>query len=742
MKMIRSLLLGLGFLALSVLGSMPANAQFVVASCGTLPAVWSAGQNGRPFIYDINGNLCVNASVTASVTGFHTESSLTPITATTGGVSSASFTAGKSVLASNTGATNTAFCAPGASATLSSTPILPGQTVEITTTAETAITCITSTSTTTVSFQVGTGLATGWGGSGSGGGGGATWPRDEAAFTWGTTAYVPAGGVYQTTATNNPLTNGQAGAWQFTANRAGFVNLRNASGTEIGTPTTPLADNVTQWASSALGAMANYGTPPGAVLVPGVNAFVTNIPAVTQSGAWNVTDISGTVSLPTGAATSALQTTMNTSIGTINTTLLTFQGPKNAGAAAANSLLAGSVYNSTPLTVTNGQQASLQGDANGYLKVNVAAGGAGGGAATLASGSVLSGAYASGSISTGAFVDFGAIGNTVCATDNGAACSLMSLVMRNNANLTTLNATAGAGIPTQAPTVSIGGVGIIDSAGTNVATVKAASTIPAATDKTLVVGLNPGTSVAGTPTGAIVTVQGVGSMTPFAVSRDTTANGATHGLYSNLLQGDTVLSATNGSFANILQGNAALSATNGLYANLMVGNAAVATGTGAQGSTVPRLTVATDTATIAGSAPGTVGSPSANIVSVQTPAGDPCQTQAQLDIPFSVATATTQNILTGTSAKKIYVCYLYMQTGLANNVAVISGTTGGTCGANTAALVGGTTAATGLINAANSGQAFGNGGSSVFHVKTNNDDICIIASAAGPLAGVIKYVVQ
>ena len=149
----------------------------IIATCGTVPAaaatLVAGGQSG--YWMNTNGQLCVNATVSASVSGFHTESSLTPITATTGagGVSSSAFTAGKSVLVSNTGATNTAFCAPGATATTSSTPILPGQTVEITTTAETAITCITSASTTTVSFQVGTGLATGWGGSGSGGGGGA-----------------------------------------------------------------------------------------------------------------------------------------------------------------------------------------------------------------------------------------------------------------------------------------------------------------------------------------------------------------------------------------------------------------------------------------------------------------------------------------------------------------------------------------------------------------------------------------
>lgn len=38
-----------------------------------------------------------------------------------------------------------------------------------------------------------------------------------------------------------------------------------------------------------------------------------------QSGAWSITNISGSISLPTGASTSALQTTGNTSLGTIAT---------------------------------------------------------------------------------------------------------------------------------------------------------------------------------------------------------------------------------------------------------------------------------------------------------------------------------------------------------------------------------------------------------------------------------------
>jgi hypothetical protein len=54
---------------------------------------------------------------------------------------------------------------------------------------------------------------------------------------------------------------------------------------------------VNTWASGTLGAMSNYGTSPGAVLVPGVNASVT------------------ASALPAGAATSALQTTINTTLG-------------------------------------------------------------------------------------------------------------------------------------------------------------------------------------------------------------------------------------------------------------------------------------------------------------------------------------------------------------------------------------------------------------------------------------------
>lgn len=125
---------------------------------------------------------------------------------------------------------------------------------------------------------------------------------DEAAFTAGSSVFAPAGGIYQTTPTADPLVSGQQGLVQMTINRAFHTNLRNASGVEIGTSLTPL--QVT---------LANTGANATAVKVDGsaVTQPVSGTVAATQSGAWNITNISGTVSLPTGAATASNQTNGN-----------------------------------------------------------------------------------------------------------------------------------------------------------------------------------------------------------------------------------------------------------------------------------------------------------------------------------------------------------------------------------------------------------------------------------------------
>ena len=102
-------------------------------------------------------------------------------------------------------------------------------------------------------------------------------------------------------------------------------------------------------------------------------------------------------------------------------------------------------------------------DNAGNLLVHVAAGGAGGGAVTIASTAVASGAYAAGSLAAGAGVDGwnlteGAKADAACGTSNGT-CSIAALIKYLNAQAATLVTNTGAAIPAQSThTVNIGAV--------------------------------------------------------------------------------------------------------------------------------------------------------------------------------------------------------------------------------------------------------------------------------------------
>jgi hypothetical protein len=76
----------------------------------------------------------------------------------------------------------------------------------------------------------------------------------------------------------------------------------------------------------ALESGGNLATLAGAVSSSKVQVNVTNSTlAATQSGAWNITNISGTVSLPTGAATAAKQPALGTA-GSASADVITVQG--------------------------------------------------------------------------------------------------------------------------------------------------------------------------------------------------------------------------------------------------------------------------------------------------------------------------------------------------------------------------------------------------------------------------------
>lgn len=78
---------------------------------------------------------------------------------------------------------------------------------------------------------------------------------------------------------------------------------------------------------------------------------------------FNINNIVGTISLPTGAATSANQTTEIASLQLIDNPV----GPVSAGTAGTASFLIGGVFNTALPTLTNTQQAAIQVDSSGRI---------------------------------------------------------------------------------------------------------------------------------------------------------------------------------------------------------------------------------------------------------------------------------------------------------------------------------------------------------------------------------------
>lgn len=153
--------------------------------------------------------------------------------------------------------------------------------------------------------------------------------------------------VFQTSTQN--YTNGFTAPFIATLNVAGCTHVRvRATVSWAGTATIIVRESI-----NAKSVLISDALPPG------TNA----IGAVTQSGTWNINNVSGTISLPTGAATSANQTTEITSLQLIDNII----GPVTPGTVATNSALVGGQFNTALPTLTNTQQASMQLDSSGRL---------------------------------------------------------------------------------------------------------------------------------------------------------------------------------------------------------------------------------------------------------------------------------------------------------------------------------------------------------------------------------------
>ena len=190
-------------------------------------------------------------------------------------------------------------------------------------------------------------------------------PADESAFTFGTTSQTPTGGVFQTTATSNPLTTGQMGAFQVTANRALFTNLRTSAGVETGIAAAPLQVSLANTAANATAVSVALAANQS-VNTAQVNGITTLTGSgTTGSGAQriavsqDITTIAGAAPGTAGTASANVLTVQGiASMTPVKTDLLGATGATldfaGQNQAAVNATVGGCLFVTAPTTVTTG----------------------------------------------------------------------------------------------------------------------------------------------------------------------------------------------------------------------------------------------------------------------------------------------------------------------------------------------------------------------------------------------------
>lgn len=101
--------------------------------------------------------------------------------------------------------------------------------------------------------------------------------------------------------------------------------------------------------------------------------------------------------------------------------------------------------------------------------------------------------------------------------------------------------------------------------------------------------------------------------------------------------------------------------------------------------------------------------------------------------PYSSA-ASAQAITAGGPNNFVYICSFGFGSIGGSTYSIVEGT-GTTCATNTKAMFGGTTAATGAGLAANATFEEGSGVGAVLKTQVAGDNVCVISSGTGPLAG-------
>lgn len=113
---------------------------------------------------------------------------------------------------------------------------------------------------------------------------------------------------------------------------------------------------------------------------------------------------------------------------------------------------------------------------------------------------------------------------------------------------------------------------------------------------------------------------------------------------------------------------------------------------------------------------------------------DPCA-GAKTNFSFGSSSASNIQLVAPVAAQQVYICSLSYRVGAPVAVNFIGGTGAACTTSNEEAIIGSTTAANGMLDAANSGEAWGSGAGYIMRTTTAGNGVCILLASAQAVAG-------
>ena len=291
---------------------------------------------------------------------------------------------------------------------------------------------------------------------------------------------------------------GGLNAASFTANTLGSINTANFDYVRLRPNTVSSGTaNIFWFATSAISNLA-ITNPIATLADSGISAGSAPTKAHAVAGVYN-----SVLPTLTSGQSVAIQFDVNGRVLT-GSTLINLETTLTAGTAPSKAIVSGGQYNSTLPTLTTGQTAAKQLDASGRLLVSIGSG--------TTSFTIKAASTAAVAADTSIVVAVSPNTPIVTLADGtigaGAAPTKSHIVGGiYNSTLPTLTNGQGAAIQLDSSgrqimgtsAAVIGGVKLIDSAGTNTGAIKAASTPAVATDPALVVAISPNNGVRDIP---------------------------------------------------------------------------------------------------------------------------------------------------------------------------------------------------------------------------------------------------